>query len=142
MSENLRERLRALGFVLPLEAMEPCIRSWHEWMQAYGAFYDYRDTDGVGRLYEVHRRRSTRRCGCAASGVAAAERQDAGGVRHAGVHGLAGDVPGGDRIHAAPQATLVRAFGMSTGAWALWMDADAGKVRVRHYDARMVVPLT
>lgn len=43
---------------------------------------------------------------------------------------------------AAAQATVVRAFGMGTGAWALWVDADAGKVRVRHYDARMVVPLT
>ena len=28
--EHVREYLRALGFVLPLEAMEPHIRSWHE----------------------------------------------------------------------------------------------------------------
>ena len=43
-----------------------------------------------------------------------------------------------------PQAqnTVVRAFGMGTGAWALWVDADAGKVRIRHYDACMVIPLT
>lgn len=52
----MREHLRALGFVFPLAAMEPYIRSWHEWMQASGSFYDYRDTNGVGRLYEVHRR--------------------------------------------------------------------------------------
>ena len=31
---------------------------------------------------------------------------------------------------------------MGTGAWALWVDADAQKVRIRHYDARMVIPLT
>ena len=31
---------------------------------------------------------------------------------------------------------------MGTGAWALWVDADAGSVRIRHYDARMVIPLT
>ena len=45
-------------------------------------------------------------------------------------------------IDQAAQACLVRAFGLGTGAWALWVDGDAGKVRVRHYDARMIVPLT
>ena len=43
---------------------------------------------------------------------------------------------------ASAQATVVRAFGLGTGAWALWVDADAGAVRVRHYDGRMVIPLT
>lgn len=36
----------------------------------------------------------------------------------------------------------MRAFGLGTGAWALWVDAGAGEVRVCRYDARMVVPLT
>ena len=54
--EHVREYLRSLGFVLPLEAMEGHIRMWHEWMQSVGSFYDYRDTDGFGRIYEVHRR--------------------------------------------------------------------------------------
>ena len=54
--ECIREHLGALGLVLPLEAMEGYIRSWHEWMQSTGDSYDYRDTDGFGRLYEVHRR--------------------------------------------------------------------------------------
>ena len=52
---NARADNHVYKFVLPLEAMEPHIRSWHEWMQACGSFYDYKDTDGVGRLYEVHR---------------------------------------------------------------------------------------
>lgn len=43
---------------------------------------------------------------------------------------------------AAAQATLVRAFGMGTGAWALWLDVSAKKVRIRQYDACMVIPLT
>ena len=46
--EHVREYLRSLGFVLPLEAMEGYIRMWHEWMQSVGSFYDYRDTDGFG----------------------------------------------------------------------------------------------
>ncbi len=43
---------------------------------------------------------------------------------------------------AQAQATVVRAFGLGTGAWALWVDLDRKKVRIRHYDARMVIPLT
>lgn len=56
MPEHVREYLRGLGFLLPLENMEGYIREWHEWMSASGSFYDYRDTDGFGRVYEVHRR--------------------------------------------------------------------------------------
>ena len=43
---------------------------------------------------------------------------------------------------ASAQECVVRAFGLGTGALALWVDAGAGEVRVRRYDARMVVPLT
>ena len=54
--EHVKEYLRRLGFVLPLDDMEPWIRSWDDWMGARGDFYDYRDKDGLGRVYEVHRR--------------------------------------------------------------------------------------
>lgn len=54
--EHVRAWLRSLGFSLPLEGMEPHIRAWDRWMRALGDFYDYRDTNGVGRVYEVHRR--------------------------------------------------------------------------------------
>lgn len=40
------------------------------------------------------------------------------------------------------QETVVRAFGLGTGAFAVWMDVGRRLVRVRHYDARMVVPLS
>lgn len=40
------------------------------------------------------------------------------------------------------QSTVMRAFGLGTGAWALWLDLDRRKVCIRHYDARMVIPLT
>lgn len=43
---------------------------------------------------------------------------------------------------AQAQATVVRVFGLGTDAWALWVDLDKKKVRIRHYDARMVIPLT
>ena len=54
--EHVKDYLRKLGFALPLDDMEPWIRSWDDWMSARGDFYDYRDKDGMGRVYEVHRR--------------------------------------------------------------------------------------
>lgn len=53
--EHIRAWLRGLGFSLPLEDMEPHIRAWDQWMRALGDFYSYKDTDGVGWVYEVHR---------------------------------------------------------------------------------------
>ena len=46
------------------------------------------------------------------------------------------------REYNGPSFTPRRAFGLGTGAWALWVDLDKRKVRIRHYDARMVIPLT
>lgn len=40
------------------------------------------------------------------------------------------------------QETVARAFGMGTGAFVVWMDVGRKLVKVRHYDARMVVPLS
>ena len=54
--EHVKEWLRSFRFALPLEDMEPPIRAWDRRMRALGDFYDYRDTDRVGRVYEVHRR--------------------------------------------------------------------------------------
>lgn len=49
--EHVKDYLRRLGFVLPLDDMKPWIRSWDDWMSARGDFYDYQDKDGVGRVY-------------------------------------------------------------------------------------------
>ena len=47
--EHVKDYLRKLRFVLPLDDVEPWIRSWDDWMSARGEFYDYRDKDGTGR---------------------------------------------------------------------------------------------
>lgn len=55
--ECAREYLRGAGYsTRALEDMEPYVREWDSWMRAVGEFYDYRDTDGFGRVYQVHRR--------------------------------------------------------------------------------------
>ena len=55
--ECARAYLRAAGYsTRALEDMEPHVHEWDSWMRAVGEFYDYRDTDGFGRVYQVHRR--------------------------------------------------------------------------------------
>ena len=141
--EHVKDYLRKLGFVLPLDDMEPWIRSWDDWMSARGDFYDYRDKDGMGRVYEVHRRSihpAMRVC-----------KEWGSLLLNEEVRMVCEDQRASDWINSffsstnfmsAAQATVVRAFGLGTGAWAVWFDLGKKKVRIRHYDARMVVPLT
>lgn len=141
--EHVRAFLRGLGFSLPLEDMEPHIRAWDRWMRALGDFYDYRDTDGVGRVYEVHRRsihpamRVCREWGS----LLLNDRTQVACEEQACTDWLAAWMARTGFL-ASAQECVVRAFGLGTGAFALWVDAGSREVRVRRYDARMVVPLT
>ena len=141
--EHVREWLRSLGFTLPLEDMEPHIRAWDGWMRALGDFYDYRDTDGVGRVYEVHRRSihpAMRVCREWGSLLLNDKTQVACEAQEC-TNWLASFFSRTGFL-ASAQECVVRAFGLGTGAWALWVDAGSREVRVRRYDARMVIPLT
>lgn len=141
--EHVRAFLRGLGFSLPLEDMEPHIRAWDQWMRALGDFYNYKDTDGIGRVYEVHRRsihpamRACREWGS----LLLNDKTTVACDNQACTDWLT-DWMARTGFLSASQECVVRAFGLGTGAFALWVDASAQEVRVRRYDARMVVPLT
>ena len=120
--EHVRAYLRRLGLVLPLEPMEEHIREWNEWMRSEGNFYNYYDTDAFGRSYEVHRRSvkpAMRAC------------TEWGSL-------LLND------------KTICACVNKAVTEWMEdWIEdsgflqaAQACPVRVRHYDARMIVPLT
>ena len=141
--EHVRAYLRGLGFSLPLEDMEPHIRAWDRWMRALGDFYDYKDTDGVGRVYEVHRRsiHPAMRV-CREWGSLLLNDKTTVACEEQSCTDWLADWMARTGFLAAAQECVVRAFGLGTGAFALWVDAGARDVRVRRYDARMVVPLT
>ena len=141
--EHVKEYLRGLGFVLPLDDMEPWIRSWDDWMGARGNFYDYRDKDGLGRVYEVHRRSIHPAMRVCKEWGSLLLNEDVKVVcEDQRATDWIGEFFSSTNFMAQAQATVVRAFGLGMGAWALWVDLDRKKVRVRHYDARMVIPLT
>lgn len=110
-------------------------------MGARGDFYDYRDKDGLGRVYEVHRRSihpAMRVC-----------KERGSLLLNEDVKVVCDDQKATEwigeffsSVNFMAQATVVRAFGLGAGAWALWVDLDRKKVRIRHYDARMVISLT
>ncbi|WP_206215063.1 hypothetical protein [Adlercreutzia sp. ZJ138] len=141
--EHVKDYLRRLGFVLPLDDMEPWIRSWDDWMGARGDFYDYRDKDGMGRVYAVHRRsiHPAMRV-CKEWGSLLLNENVRVVCEDQGATEWINSFFSSTNFMSAAQATVVRAFGLGTGAWALWLDLGKRKVRVRHYDARMVIPLT
>ena len=141
--EHVKDYLRKLGFVLPLDDMEPWIRSWDDWMSARGEFYDYRVKDGMGRVYEVHRRSIHPAMRTCKEWGSLLLNEDVKVVSEdQRVTDWLGSFFSSTNFMSAAQATVVRAFGLGTGAWALWLDFGKKKVRIRHYDARMVIPLT
>lgn len=141
---GVREWLHSAGYsVRVLEDMEPHIREWDGWMRAQGEFYDYRDTDGFGRVYQVHRRSimpAMRVCREWGSLLLDEKTVVACGSQEC-TDWLEGFFSGCG-FWGRAQETVVRAFGLGTGAFAVWMDVGRKAVKVRHYDARMVVPLS
>lgn len=143
---HVREYLRDEGFgYLPCDEMEPHIAAWRAWMASKGKFYDYRDTDGLGRVYEVHRRsiqpamRVCREWGS----LLLNDRTKVVCESQECTDWLAAFFSRSGFLDRA-QETIVRAFGLGTAAWALWVSYEDCKwtTRVRSYDAGMVVPLT
>ena len=135
--EHVREWLRSLGFTLPLEDMEPHIRAWDRWMRALGDFYDYRDTDGVGRVYEVHRRsihpamRVCREWGS----LLLNDRTQVACAEQACTDWLAAWMARTGFL-ASAQEGVVRAVGLGTGAWALCGRGRGPRAPLRRADGR------
>ena len=135
--EHVKDYLRKLGFVLPLDDMVPWIRSWDDWMSARGEFYDYRDKDGMGRVYAVHRRSiHPAMCVCKEWGSLLLNEEVKVVCENQKATDWINSFFSSTNFMNAAQATVVRAFGLGTGAWSLWIDLGKRKVRIRHYDAR------
>lgn len=141
--EHVREYLRGLGYRLPLEDMESHIQSWDQWMRAQGSFYDYRDTDGFGRVYQVHRRSIMPAMRvCREWGSLLLNEKTQVVCEEQACTDFLDTFFSSTNFMSQAQATVVRAFGLGTGAFAIWINLGRKQVKVRHYDARMVVPLT
>lgn len=142
--ECVRTYLHGAGYsTRALEDMEPHVREWDRWMRAVGEFYDYRDTDGFGRVYQVHRRTIMPALRvCREWGSLLLDEKTVVACESWECTDWLGSFFSSTNFWGRAQETVVRAFGLGTGAFAVWMDVGRRLVRVRHYDARMVVPLS
>ena len=141
--EHVRAYLRGLGYRLPLEDMEAYIQEWDRWMRAVGDFYDYRDTDGFGRVYEVHRRSIMPAMRvCREWGSLLLNERTQVVCEDQGATDWLGSFLCGCGFWGRAQETVMRSFGLGTGAFAVLLDMGRKSVKIRHYDVRMVVPLT
>ena len=126
-----------------LEDMEPHVRECDSWLRAVGESYDYRDTDGFGRVYEVHRRSIMPAMQvCREMGSLLLDEKTVVACSNQACTDWLGSFFSASNFWGRAQETVVRAFGLGTGAFAVWMDVGRKVVKVRHYDARIVVPLS
>lgn len=137
------EEITSRGYAMPPD-MSAHIAEWYQWYTACHPFYKEKYLGVDGRSHERQKlslRPARRVCREWASLIAnemqaVSESADA----NEWVRGYCEDTG----LYALFQRGIERAFAMGTGAMALWFDVrDEGTaIRVRRYDAKMVLPLT
>ena len=143
--ECVRNAIKARGYE-PDEVMQPTIADWWAWYTAKASWYDKTETVD-GHRFKVRRNTlhpARRVCREWASAIL-----DDDGTKVAtdvdAVTDLLEKWVAKTMFIPTAQRALERAFGVGTGALALWFDMQADgtcDVRARRYDARTVLPLT
>ena len=141
----VRDAIREAGHE-PDMVMQPTVLTWWEWYTAKAKWYDHEELRD-GRRYKVRRHTlhpARRVCREWASAIL-----DDDGTKVAtdveAVTDMLEEWVKETRFIPTAQRCLERAFGVGTGALALWFDAKEDgttDIRARRYDARMVLPLS
>ena len=139
----VKGEIRRRGYALPPD-MSSQIELWYQWYTATHPFYTERFVGVDKRSHERRKlslRPARRVCREWASLIA-----NEMGVRSGSpkANRFIGGWCSDTGFYALFQRGIERAFAMGTSAMALWFDVrdDATSIRVRRYDAKMVVPLT
>ena len=139
----VRAEITSRGYAMPPD-MATHIEQWYQWYTATHPFYKEKYLGVDGRSHERRKLslRPARRVCREWASLIANEMQARSGSADANewVRGYCEDAG----LYALFQRGIERAFAMGTGAMALWFDVrdDATRIRVRRYDAKMVLPLT
>lgn len=137
------KEITSRGYAMPPD-MSAHIETWYQWYTATHPFYKERYLGVDGRSHERQKlslRPARRVCREWASLIANEMRaQSESADANEWVQGFCED----EGLYALFQRGIERAFAMGTGAMALWFDVRDGEtsIRVRRYDAKMVLPLT
>lgn len=140
---SVTKYLRECGYAVPYGAMKSHIARWGNWLTGCGSFYDYRSNDSMGNSYRVHRRSAMpakRVCKEWAS-LLMNEKTEVQCEDQACNDWLAGYYDS-TAFWPLGQGLVMRAFGLGTGGWALWLNPAEGRMLVRRYSANGVLPLS
>lgn len=137
------KEITSRGYAMPPD-MSTHIAEWYQWYTATHQFYKERYLGVDGRSHERKKlslRPARRVCREWASLIAneMQARSDSADANE-WVQGYCEDTG----LYALFQRGIERAFAMGTGAMALWFDVrdEETAIRIRRYDAKMVLPLT
>lgn len=138
----IKDRIRSQGYDLAT-GMDGYISTWLDMFKASGSFWDYSESDASGRVYRVHRRtvRPAKRVSEEWASLLLNDDTQVVCEEQACTDWLA-DYYRRVNFYGLGQEAIAKAFALGTGAWAVWLDLSAGKMQVRRYDARMVLPLS
>lgn len=140
--QHIQDALKELGYPNPFSAMRDSINRWADVLTATGDFWDYQETEG-GATYKVHRRTihpARRVCTEWASLLLNDKTQIV--TDNQQVTDWLEDWANRSGFWSKGQGLISDAFGLGTAAWGVWVDQAEPAVKLRRYDARMVVPLT
>ncbi|MEG1907215.1 MAG: phage portal protein [Gordonibacter sp.] len=142
---HVKKAIKAAGYIVP-SSMESYIQQWYDWYSGKDDWYkiDYTNLDGKS----LNRARmSLKPAKRAASEFASLILNESTEV--------SADSPKAnkylneflDKSNFWPTGQMIveKAFALGTAAWALWFNVlgdDVTKIKIRRYDARMVVPLS
>lgn len=137
------EEITSRGYAMPPD-MSTHIAEWYQWYTATHPFYSEKYLGVDGRSHERKKlslRPARRVCREWASLIANEMRARS---ESSDANAWVGDYCESTGLYVLFQRGIERAFAMGTGAMALWFDVrdDGTAIRVRRYDAKMVLPLT
>ena len=139
----VQREIASKGYAMPPD-MSAHIEAWYQWYTATHPFYTehYVGVDGRGHERQKLSLRPARRVCREWASLIANEMQAQSDSPLA--NEWVRDYCEATGLYALFQRGIERAFAMGTGAMALWFDVrdEATTIRVRRYDAKMVLPLT
>lgn len=139
----VKNEITGRGYAMP-PSMAEHIERWYQWYTAQHDFYEerYLGVDGKSHKRRKLSLRPARRVCREWASLIANEMQAQS--ESAKVNEWVRSYCEDEGLYALFQRGIERAFAMGTGAMALWFDVreDSTRIRVRRYDAKMVLPLT
>ncbi len=139
----VQREIASMGYAMPPD-MSAHIEAWYQWYTATHPFYTehYVGVDGRGHERQKLSLRPARRVCREWASLIANEMQAQSDSPLA--NEWVRDYCEATGLYALFQRGIERAFAMGTGAMTLWFDVrdEATTIRVRRYDAKMVLPLT